>query len=95
MNNMNMMNMMKNMKPLNVDDKTGWTLKFVKKDGGKETTIKIENSKTVLEAINKYRLIETVPDDMKYKHGEKELQKTLEICQSGLFDGSTITVEAP
>ena len=93
MNNMNMMNMgMMNLSQKNtIEDDEGWTITYVKDET--ETTIKISPDKTILEAGNIYKLKTNLKGEMKYKYGDKYLDCSLQLCQSGLVNNATIFVE--
>ena len=93
MMNMGMMNpgMMKLPQNNKIEDDEGWTITYVK--DGNETTIKISSDKTILEAGNIYKLKANQRGEMKYKYGDKYLDSSLQLCQSGLVDNSKIIVE--
>ena len=86
--NLGMMNPNLNVK---IEDNEGWTIKYEK--DGTETTLKISPDKTILEAGNVYKLKANIKSELKYKYGSKYLDSSLQLCQSGLVDGSTINVE--
>ena len=98
MNNMNMMNMgQNNMGMMNlsqnnkIEDDEGWTITYVNNET--ETPIKISPDKTILEAGNIYKLKANLKGEMKYKYGDKYLDCSLQLCQSGVVDNSKIIVE--
>ena len=73
-------------------DPNGWNLKFEIPRDGKTYNIVIDRNKKVQEAINRFKLKSNIQDKCKFIFNNKELFPELEICQSGLQDGSKISV---
>ena len=92
---MMMYNQMFGMMPnidLSIDDPRGWNLTFEVQRDGKVYNIVIDENKKVKEAINKFKLKSNMNEQCKFIFNNKELFPELEICQSGLQDGSKISV---
>ena len=97
-NNMGMGNMgnMQNMGNVNMDsqDPNAWNLIFEKKNGGQTINIRISSDSKVVTAINTYKLKAnmTNEDDAKFIFNGKQLNYDLTLAESGLMNGSKITV---
>ena len=97
-NNMGMGNMgnMQNMGNVNMDsqDPNAWNLIFEKKNGGQTINIRISSDSKVVTAINTYKLKAnmTNEDDAKFIFNGKQLNYDLTFAESGLMNGSKITV---
>ena len=99
-NNMGMGNMgmgnMQNMGNANMDsqDPNSWNLIFEKKNGGQTINIRISSDSKVITAINTYKLKAnmTSDDDAKFIFNGKQLNVELTLAESGLINGSKITV---
>ena len=100
MNNMAMMNNQMGGMPntntgMNNQSELIWNILFQKKEGGQKFNIQISPNKKVEEAIKLF--LEKLPlnkrnVEMKFVFNNKEVSKTLTICESGLQNGSEILV---
>ena len=75
-----------------LNDPNGWNLKFEIPGDGKTYNIVIDRNKKLQEAINRFKLKSNMQEKCKFIFNNKELFPELEICQSGLQDGSKISV---
>ncbi len=94
-NNMPMsMDMGMNNTSVSIGDAGGWNLIFEEKNGSKRINITISPDKTVAAAINMYKIKTNQVDNnqMKFIYNGKQLATALSISQSGLINGSVITV---
>ena len=99
MGNMNMgmgnMNMgMGNMQNLDSQDGESWNLIFEKKNGGQAINVRLPSSSKVIAAINNYKIKANMSndDDAKFIFNSKQLNYELTLAESGLSNGSKITV---
>ena len=95
MGNMNMMNNnmnMGNMGNMNMGNNGGWSLIFSKKNGAQKVTIQINPEESVGEAISKYVIKSLDQNQNKYIFNGKQLATCLSVSQSGLQNGSEISV---
>ena len=95
MNNMGMANngMMGNGN-MDSNDPNGWNLIFEKKNGGQTINIRISPDSKVITAINTYKLKANIANDndAKFIFNGKQLNVELTLAESGLMNGSKITV---
>ena len=94
-NNVNMNNMNNNMNMnMNMNQSANWTLIFEKKPENTRLNIQIASSEKVATAFKKCReklMLQDTP--LKFTFKNKPLNSDLTLSESGLTDGSTITVQ--
>ena len=74
-------------------DPNGWNLIFEKKNGSQTITVQISPDKKVSEAVNHYKIKSGIMDEeIKFIFNGKQLNQSLSISESGLINGSKITV---
>ena len=75
------------------NNKTLWNLVFEKKNGEQAINLNISPDETVQAAINLYKIkTSQEKEDIKFIFNGKQLDYSLTISQSGLNNGSKITV---
>ena len=87
-----MMTMFQNKNNQN-NNETLWNLVFEKKNGEQAVNLNISPDETVQAAINQYKIkTNQTKEDIKFIFNGKQLDYSLTISQSGLNNGSKITV---
>ncbi len=75
------------------NNETLWNLVFEKKNGEQAVNLNISPNETVQAAINQYKIrTNQTNEDIKFIFNGKQLDYSLKISQSGLNNGSKITV---
>ena len=80
---------------INSNNPNDWNLIFEKKNGSQTINIRISPDETVQAAINLYKIrtnTQEKDDEIKFIFNGKQLNYDLKLSQSGLMNGSKITV---